>query len=402
MKEHSSEFPLPIPCYNVEKEKADSGEDLDQQSNSEKIKLHMNKIVFPHKVCWQEYAEYYSNKEEHPFATKFDSKVSHYEPTFSVQLEVNSKDELYIFLMRYLLLSDKNLTGAQAKLHQLLTEEFTERKTNTNFTDVGRKEVPSAGLLFYCAVSHKRNGDRGKSSIFHFFHSNFCTECQCEIPVCDYIALFSLREQVHLRLLCLSKTTRKFLKQKHKEQKAIKDNEFNGESVIHDVDSALLNHIIRKNGFYDSCDLALLVVFNTDAVALKRKSRYYKNVWGIWLAFASLPIDLRFEPENMILMGLYGNRDNLKLSTSTLDPFLEQINLAYDPFQVDLGDETLSVRVFLLGATLDGVEVPRVFNTFPHTSYFQCCSCDFCAQYHSDKKKMYFHRAASAFQYSAR
>ena len=87
MKEHSSEFPLPIPCYNVEKEKADSGEDLDQQSNSEKIKLHMNKIVFPHKVCWQEYAEYYSNKEEHPFAAKFDSKVSHYEPTFSFNLK---------------------------------------------------------------------------------------------------------------------------------------------------------------------------------------------------------------------------------------------------------------------------------------------------------------------------
>ncbi len=398
IKEHSLLNPVPLPTNQILG--ANEGE-IDQTENTRRIKELSGKTVFPD-ISLKEYIEYYDNPTEHPFTASFSSETRPYSPTFSFEFPPrNDKGEMFSFFQRFLFLKDCDISSQHASLHESLVQDFTGDKPK--FAEVSRKEISTARMVFYCcSKTHERNGDQSESNIFRFLITNYCTECQRDIPVYNYMFVFDLREQIHLLLLSLPTQVLNFLKKQQIRQRELSKQVFEESNAIHDVDTGLLNHIVRKNGFYDSCDISLLSIFNTDAVALERKSKFYKDVWGIWLAISSLPIGIRFSKENLILAGLYTNKDNVKLSTSTLDPILEQINIAYDPWEVEVGDEKLKVRMLNIGSVLDGVEIPRVFNVLGHSGYFPCCSCDFCGSFQHEVRKLYFYRKSSRYPTSAR
>ena len=373
---------------------------INQEENSTRISQLAKNTTFP-KISLEEYKSYYDNPLEHPATANFSSGTREYHPSFKIPQIQDTPEAVYQILKRLLFCGDRNITKQHATKHEDLEEDLTGKRPN--FAEIGRKEIPTASILYYCCSDrHERNGDRGKSRVFHFYNTRFCSECQCQLDVSNYVALFDLREQVHLKLLSFPKQILDLLLEQHKQQSQLKGEDFDENTVIHDSSSGLLNHVLRKNGFYESSDLGLLLVWNTDGVALERDSNLYKDVWGVWLAFASLPVELRFLRENMVLLGLYSNKENVKLATSTLAPFMEQINRAYDPWEVNVGELKLKVRLFTLGTTLDGVEIPRVFNVFAHSSYFQCCICDFCGKRHSELSRMYFYRDSTANPESAR
>jgi hypothetical protein len=245
-----------------------------------------------------------------------------------------------------------------------------------NFTNVYKKFFPTPMKIFYCSsLNHPRDDERfTKSAQFLFFEKPFCSHCKEEINHSDYILKFSLREQIHLKLLSLPKTVLEELKKKQNAQRNKKGESFEMESKIHDIDSGLLYFILRENCWFDDCDLSFTLLFNSDGVSLKRRSNKYKKVYPLWLAINDLPIELRFKKEFMILIGIYsGEKD---ASPSLFDLFVQEFNSAFYPFSVIVRGETFKIRALVLGSTLDGVEIPHLFNINAHNAYCECHICN--------------------------
>jgi len=376
--------------------------ECDEQTLSKLISEIATKKDFPN-IKLEDLKNYYSDVEEHFFLKEINNnKRFPYKPSFDKEKYIfpTNDEDIFKLLKQLLFLSDDNMTKQTADKHSSLEKDISGSKPQ--YSNIPTSFIPSSTKIYYCCSEKHEKEDKRftKSQHFVFSSTGYCDKCDKAIESSNYIVVFDLREQIHLKLLSFNEETIQLMINNNKLEDSKKGKvEFNMQTEIHDINSGLLNHILINNGWYSNCDISFTLLFNTDGVSLKRKSNNYKNVYGFWLAINQLPIEIRFKKENMILLGLFSGKENCKSSASLFSPFLEQFNKAFYPWKLNLREKTLTVRALVLGTTLDSVEIPHIFNINAHNSYFQCCLCDFCGK--NAGKTRYFHRNSTGIDYNS-
>lgn len=243
-------------------------------------------------ITLEEYKCYYSNKTEHPFLNEGRTNIT---LPYTQKFDINdmlftleeSKEEIYTILHKLLFLSNPRITQQHAKDHENLDNDFFGKMPN--YSNVSSKKIPSPTMLFYCASSLHPLEDKRfkKSSTFVFSPNKYCEICCKSMDSSNYILIFNLRQQLHLKLCSLPSSVIDLLISNNLKERNSSKEGFSKESLVNDVSDGLLNKILIENGFYDSCDILLTGMLNTDGVDLKRKSNNYRSVYGIWMALST-------------------------------------------------------------------------------------------------------------------
>lgn len=143
----------------------------------------------------QNLKDYFSDEKEHFFLKKINLKNSvPYKPSFNFNFYQFPEQKKGIFkLLRQLLFcEDQNLTKQFGDKFCALTKDYEGEAIASSIPSCF---IPKPSILYYCcSKNHGFDDNRYKK---------YCEKCEKEIDSSNYIVIFDLREQIHIKLFSL-------------------------------------------------------------------------------------------------------------------------------------------------------------------------------------------------------